>query len=179
MLQIGKRFPNGLSAIHDVTISGDDYMNYLTSKTINQNGSYVAINDGAYAYNIVNVIGQDDKLKEFIEGTLETYESSNVITIPSYAFAGCTYLSMASFPRCGYICTNAFKDCHSLKDIYLVYYGFCSLESIDSLPSVFRNSVSDTNRHIYVHPHLLSSYITDSIWSNYSDKILAFGSAMG
>ena len=80
------------------------------------------------------------------------------------AFRSCVSLKEIELPKSvNMIYENAFADCTALTDITLNCDSVVTLTNINALP----NNIE----HIYVPDELYDSYLIDSIWINFADKI--------
>ena len=80
------------------------------------------------------------------------------------AFRSCVSLKETELPKSvNMIYENAFADCTALTDITLNCDSVVTLTNINALP----NNIE----HIYVPDELYDSYLIDSIWINFADKI--------
>ena len=81
-----------------------------------------------------------DYLASRLNGTINTYKSEEVTTIPTYAFYGCKSLETIELPACKAIDTACFTNCTSLKSVNFpsctamggtVFRGCTSLTSVN------------------------------------------------
>ena len=83
-------------------------------------------------------------------------------------FNGCTGMSDITLPAVSNIGPRAFQNCTGLMNVYLPGWSFCSLYN----STVFENT--HPNLTITVNYQLYNQYITDSIWSWYSSRIVSY-----
>jgi hypothetical protein len=80
------------------------------------------------------------------------------------ALYGCRLLQSISLPECEYLGDNAFRDCVSLKAIYLLWPYVCSISDYTTFVNTpiasFANGESIEPAHIYVPASLYSAYIS-------------------
>ena len=101
------------------------YADALAKRTdieITENGEYTPSGDSTgFKSVIVNVDAsggggfKEDYLASRMNNTLKTYISDEVLTIPNYAFYGCTSIESVRCQSCTYISTAPFQNCKSLK----------------------------------------------------------------
>ena len=91
-------------------------------------------------------------------------------------FEQCSNLSIISLNKCTFIGHMAFHSCPNLKSVYLLASSICSLFYNEwiSEHSFDLSQLSANNAYIYVPHSLYYSYITDSIWSVYSERISGY-----
>lgn len=118
--------------------------------------------------------------------------------VPSYAFANCTNLEVACFPKASSIGSNtsgcSFKSCSNLKTVYIgngssnvsnktmrqsTFENCSSLQEVIlrrdvvySLASTSAIASANRNALIYVPYTLLSDYKSATNWSTYADRIM-------
>lgn len=88
-------------------------------KKITRNGEYLAFDDDAYGYSLVDVEvdggdGIGGTTKTLVERNIRSIEMPDVGVVGAYAFANCVLLSSVSFPSCTQINTAAFLGCTHL-----------------------------------------------------------------
>lgn len=113
------------------------------------------------------------------------------------AFQACSNLSTIGFTKCSHISVQAFYNCSNLQKVILIstatidYHAFALCQRLygvyllgSSMCSISNNTVfygtpiSDSfggvYGSIYVPSSLVSAYKTDSYWSYYSERIIAY-----
>lgn len=106
--------------------------------SVTENGTYSAPTGYAYSPVTVNVSGGGGgDLGAFIDRTISgTVTDSDVTTIGSHAFAGCSQLTGVSFANAASLSVNAFGNCYKLQSAYIPNVatiqgsGFCRCSSL-------------------------------------------------
>lgn len=91
------------------------------SKTISENGTYLAVEDGFDAYSevIVTVKSGEASVKEIIERTFSTYSNSYISMVRVECFLSCYDLETIYLPSVAFLDEGAFAYCSKLSSIYL------------------------------------------------------------
>ncbi len=91
----GKAYPKGLITIDATTSDTFDVTNYAFAK-------------------VTNIPKPVDYFAQYAADTLVSYSSSNVTSLPIYAFCGRSNLEEVDFPACTTISSSAFLSCSAL-----------------------------------------------------------------
>lgn len=94
----------------------------LIDKTITENGTYNASDDGANGYKSVtaDVSGSGtDYLAKLLSNTLTEYSSDEVTQVIDRGFQICTSLASVSLPNCTQVKNNGFSYLSGLEEVHL------------------------------------------------------------
>lgn len=91
------------------------------SKTISENGTYLAVEDGFDAYSKVTVTVESEgpSIKQIIEKTFSVYSNSYISMVRVECFLSCYELETIYLPSVVFLDEGAFAYCSKLSSIYL------------------------------------------------------------
>lgn len=91
------------------------------SKTISENGTYLAVEDGFDAYNkvIVTVESEGPSIKQIIERTFSVYSNSYISMVRVECFRSCYELETIYLPSAAFLDEGAFIYCSKLSSVFL------------------------------------------------------------
>lgn len=137
-------------------------------------------NDGFYKCSALESIDMPLVTDVYPEAFYECVSLAN-INLPSLArihysaFKSCAF-SVTSFPRCTYIENHAFENCSNFSSLYLAderYFGVVSLQHSNAFDGTPFSNNDSAYAKIYVPSRLVSDYKADSVWSHFSNCIVA------
>lgn len=133
----------GFDAFSNVIVSVNNEESVLGEKTIEQNGTYIASQDGYDGYSKVTVSVNTSEEQEFsndyVEGKLTSLYNSDVSYIAENAFCGMSLLSYVNVPAVIDIHHYAFARCENLSTIIApscVIIGSWTFMSCQKLESI-------------------------------------------
>lgn len=126
------------------------YVRYTLGKQciLNKEKYEVWINENSFNINY----------EEIFNKTIKEYYNPDLYIVPLYAFAGCLYLKKVILPNTKIIMQSAFRECDSLKNLYL---GGNEVVVLVGQYHFYLNNVT-----VHVRPELLSAYQSDEKWAN-------------
>ena len=106
---------------------------------------------------------------------LKSLYAPNVARIYSRALGYCSMLTVLSFPKLSLISASAFEHCNNLQSLYLLSTAMVqgSTSMFAYTPMVLSSYLGHFGS-IYVPSILYNDYITNSIWSSVSARIVGY-----